>query len=494
MFKGGVSYTNTITVNWSGTTGSSITYDGNSAGTWGSGKAVFNGNNSTNQIYGFYGSGKSNLVFRNIESKLWGGHGSLPWSCDTPQAYKGWGIYLDGCAYVTIRDSYFHDIGDWQNATNINGDYLEGTGVEVINSGWGVTVTNCDFTHMGRSGIQIEPFQGLGICTNILIVNNKFHDYIRWSIDLASAADNCTLSDVVIDGNQIYDLYQYDAASWLGCAGSWPHTDPIIMRLGNVPSVGGQTLGTTNQPIIVRNNTFYQNSPAQYGAGTAAIFLTAFGGRLLIYNNTFINVLFHGEGAIYVQDGTDPSVNPKARPDYHFYNNTFFGDTYCIVLRTLDSSYALTNGTFRIKNNVFYKTDDSAAFQFISGLDAVSNPTELDYNVYYTPARSDKQVAYIRWGGAGHYEDFPGLQAQGFETHGVYTNPAFANTSYGLGTNSSLNDLHLQTNSPSIGRGANLSSVFTADKDGKARPALGAWDVGAFQSADPRQRIFLIRP
>jgi hypothetical protein len=494
IFKGGVNYTNTITLLWSGAAGNPVTYDGNSAGTFGSGRAVSSGNNSTNQIYGFYGSGKSNLVFRNIESTLWGGHGSIAWSCGASADYPGYGIYLNACNYVTVRDSYFHDLGDWTNAPNMSEQYMEGTGVEVFNSGWGITVTNCEFTHIGMDGIIIEPKQGAAICTNIVIVNNNFHDYVRWCIDLASGADNCTLSDVIIDGNQIHDLYQYYTAGWLGCSGLWPHTDPIIMRLANNPPVGGQTLGTTSQPIVVRNNTFYQNPPSQYAVGTAAIFMTTFGGRVLIYNNTFVNALYLGDGTIYCQDGVDPAASPNARPDYHFYNNTFLGDTYCVMLRTVTTplaSFALTNGTVRVKNNIFYKTDNGAAFQVEYGEDGYSTPTEIDYNIYYSPTRPDKDVAHVWASGVGLYEDFAGLQALGWEAHGMYTNPTLVDVSYGVGPKSSLNNVHLQTNSPSIGAGVNLSAYFTTDKNGLERPQVGPWDIGAYKSTNPvRLRIF----
>ena len=42
-------------------------------------------------------------------------------------------------------------------------------------------------------------------------------------------------------------------------------------------------------------------------------------------------------------------------------------------------------------------------------------------------------------------------------------------------------DFHLQAGSPLIGAGTNLSTVFTQDRDGNARPASGAWDIGAYQ-------------
>jgi hypothetical protein len=38
------------------------------------------------------------------------------------------------------------------------------------------------------------------------------------------------------------------------------------------------------------------------------------------------------------------------------------------------------------------------------------------------------------------------------------------------------------TDTVARGRGANLSSFFTTDMSGSARPATGGWDIGAYQS------------
>jgi hypothetical protein len=71
FFKGGVSYalaaTNPpvdgIALNWSGTAENPITYDGNSAGTWGEGNAILVGSDPTNLVVGFVAGTSSNIVF-----------------------------------------------------------------------------------------------------------------------------------------------------------------------------------------------------------------------------------------------------------------------------------------------------------------------------------------------------------------------------------------------------------------------------------------------
>lgn len=479
LFKGGVQYTDTVLLNWSGSAGNPITYDG---GGWGTGRALIDGQNDTNKLYGFYGSGNSNLVFKSFEMKRWGGHGTEAWDCSSTRDYNGWGIALYGSKNITVRDSLFRDIGDWTNSVDMSEAHMNGIGVLFDYNSSGNVVTNCEFTKIGMAGIRIQAYNTGLYATNNRVIDCRFHDYIRWGVDIASASANAQISDIIIDRCTFYNYYQYDATTWIGCPNSWPHTDPIIMRLGNVPPVGGQTLGTVTQPNIVRNCYWYNDTPVQYGAGTAGIFLTTWGGRLLIYNNVFNNVLMHGEGAIYCQDGTDPVTNPSALPDFHFYNNTFFGDTYAIALRTITSplaSYALTNGTVRIANNAIYKTDSGAAMGLLWGLDGYSIPTQCDYNRHYAPQRSPwgSEVGYIWYGGAGHYVTFTQFQAQGFDAHGSYGNPAFENVTYGLGTLSSLNDFHLQSGSPCIGVATNLSAYFTTDYSGITRTN---WDVGSY--------------
>ena len=51
-----------------------------------------------------------------------------------------------------------------------------------------------------------------------------------------------------------------------------------------------------------------------------------------------------------------------------------------------------------------------------------------------------------------------------------------ANASF---TNAPSGDFHIEPGSPAIAGGENLSTVFTADFEGRARPVASAWDVGA---------------
>lgn len=485
VFKGGVNYLSTINLNFSGTPGSEITYDGNTAGTFGTGKPIFNGEhaNSATRLYGFNGTtGRTNLIFRNLEFTQFGGHTNIFWDCNSePPSIFSWGMFLQNFSRVYVTDCYFHDIGDWTNSAGMSVLRMDGVGISFYGSADFITVTNCEFTKIGHQAILISAQSGNLACTNIKILNCNMHDYITWGVNISANNNGVTIRDILIDGLIWHDYYQYAPDTWLGCNGLFPHNDGVICFLGNFPPVINCNLGTSNAPLTIRNCTFYNNSATADNAGTADIFLTAYGGRVLIYNNTFVNVLNQGEGGIYAQDGIS-MTNGSTWPDYVFFNNSFYDQRNQVMLQSPTSSgqYALTNGgsQIRILNNAFFKTDTSFSFPIEWGVDDYSKPTQMDYNSYFT-VRSDKNIASIRTNGVRGELTFPQVQSFGWEAHGMYTNPVYTVTN-ALGANSSLCDLHLLSNSPLIDIALDLSSIETLDKDGNTRPA-GKWDIGAFE-------------
>jgi hypothetical protein len=61
----------------------------------------------------------------------------------------------------------------------------------------------------------------------------------------------------------------------------------------------------------------------------------------------------------------------------------------------------------------------------------------------------------------------------------------FVSLAYGTGTNSFSNNYGIQSNSPCVGAGMNLSGLnlpgLSADINGNPRPTSGPWDLGAYQ-------------
>lgn len=466
-FKGGVRYRGTIHLIFNGAAGVPTTYDGNSSNSWGSGKAVIDGEclNDDARRYGFVtDSNVSNVTIRNFELLHLGGFAN-----NQPGAYSpGYGVYLRDATNVEVRDCFFHELGAWMNTQPTSSNIgLGGFGIFAFGVD-GLTVANCEFTRMEK-GIRISPGQyGQNkAARRVLITKCDFHNYMRWLIELSTTGDNTTLDDITVSYCRLHDFTEYDSANWQG-AGPCPHTDGII--LGVSDCYKNRTYGT----IRLHSNHFYQD--ATQGGGTAMIFSTGMGGNVQIYNNVFVNAL-HGDGAIYVQDGPLPGSGDTPI-NFEIYNNSFYDARYGVFLRTVTAGCNVGNGSVRILNNAFYKTANDAAFSLVV-FDANSVPKAVDYNCYFTP-RPDQLIMLC---GPQDYATLADAQSKrGWETHGMVANPKLADTTANLGMNSSRNNLHLLPGSPCINAGTNLSNVFTLDKDKLQRSPTQAWDIGAYKA------------
>jgi hypothetical protein len=500
IFKGAVTYISPsagITVASGTSSTSRVLYDGNTAGTFGVGRAVISGpvdgnGNGVNNSVGFNAVSKNYFTVENFEFYRLGSYQNfLSYDCSSlPPSIVGTGIYLKQVSYATIQNNYFHEIGEWQNTSPLRGDAdVSGYGVKV-DSGNNLSITGNEFTKMSY-GVYLFVYNSSPLnISQVTVSGNNLHNYMRWPVSGGVNGDGATFQDVSIYNNAIHDYTEYDTGASNSFCSSVPHTDGIILFIGGIP-YRNSTLGTSAHPIRIYANSFYQN--ATTGGGTAYIFLTGWGGTTYVYNNTFVNS--HpsggGEGSLYVQDGTRASDNNPAL-DYHFCNNTFYDGTYEIFLRSVTSSYELnrTGNVLDIENNIFYQTDNGGGgiTSVVSYDDNHNNvgitslPTTLDYNLYYTPNQSGHYAFQTHTTqGITDYSWSELQQYHSFEAHGGYADPKFAALS-GLGLNSSSNDLRLQGLSPAISAGANLYSAFTADAAGNPRPVSGAWSMGAYQA------------
>jgi hypothetical protein len=103
----------------------------------------------------------------------------------------------------------------------------------------------------------------------------------------------------------------------------------------------------------------------------------------------------------------------------------------------------------------------------------------VNYNLYMSSNRSGYYFRFPNCPvGIGN---IPGNQYWfGWDRNSIFADPRFVDISYGVGANCKLDNFRLQTNSPALRAGANMSQMFTTDKDGKIRPATGPWTIGAY--------------
>ena len=231
------------------------------------------------------------------------------------------------------------------------------------------------------------------------------------------------------------------------------------------------------------NNTFIAGAGG-YAGGTSALYLE--GPEFAnIYNNVFVNIQpANACIVLQVYQGNSP-INTVTYPSANIYNNSFYSTSTSIYFAGGNSFGASwdTNRPVAITNNIFANPlTGGAGYQYLYIFDIGTNlpaiaengkTFQFDYNAYdlqnnqYAPMIGNNDAKWI------------GFQSYGWDSHGLDGRILYVNAAGG--------DLHLPTNSPAIGAGADLTSLFLAcrdlklkDKDGNPRPPIGAWTLGAF--------------
>lgn len=467
IFKGGVNYKRTITLSKSGTLGSRIVFDGNSAGSWGTGKAVLNfTNHPTDQIGFATSAGVSNITIKNFEFTEIGGYHVLPATngCSAPVTTPKWGagIYLStsNTMDVTIQDCYFHEIGEWNPVDPFEDAVIDGAGIG-LNNAHRVTITGCEFTRMFNA-ISVKTSSATGIGTSdITITNCNSHNYVAWGVDMAATANGCTLSNLVIIASDFHDYQEYDLGQWAGC-GERPHSDGIFIR----NAYATNTWAGWNR---IEGCRFYNTNAV--GGGSACISITE-GPSFDIVNNLFMNTV-HGR-TIYLHNGAHPG---DAAQTNNIWGNTFWNDHTAINF--VRGGYDL--GWISVKNNIFYDTRTGSGSTYILYSEETDDsmvPDELDYNLYITFNtggtiwKNDYQSDYEL--------TFAEMQAYGYEAHGLTVDPVFVDRTQGVGINILNNDLRLQSTSPAINAGTTIAALAW-DKYRTARPQGAAYDIGFYE-------------
>ena len=157
ILKGGAVYSGTITVRWRGRQGSSIVYDGNSSGKWGSGKAIIDG--AMVRLYGFFADDPSMafIVIRNFEIRNMAYNPRMPWG-------SGKGIFFNAISNGIISNCFVHNIGYWNNDGSV---VPSGNGIKMLLAG-SCIVTGCEVTTCGESGIWLDGAENCSITGNKL--------------------------------------------------------------------------------------------------------------------------------------------------------------------------------------------------------------------------------------------------------------------------------------------------------------------------------------
>ena len=209
------------------------------------------------------------------------------------------------------------------------------------------------------------------------------------------------------------------------------------------------------------NNTV-QGTPVNYTwTQHSDVFQTSDSSNIHVYNNTIIDP---GESVFYEDSQSAGTVSSVL-----IYNN--------LIVR----SFVANGGAQRI----FDMNPENGALNTVSYVDMViANNTVIDQN---SPA-----IFFCRVSGAGSYTrvyvvnnlEYPQSTGTTYDAGVVSSNNYYGNQSQFLSYvvyGGIHNDLHLASNDlVDVGKGRDMSSYFTTDKDGNVR--TDPWDIGAYKS------------
>jgi len=352
------------------------------------------------------------------------------------------GIRIYGTAHhIELRNNVIHDIennGTAQDGTDAHGLAVHGTsGSQAVN--------NIIIAGNELYDLVLGSSEALVINGNVQyweVTNNIVHDSNNIGIDAigfeGTASSNDQARDGLIAGNHVYNIDSFGNPAYgedrsAGCiyvdGGANITIEKNVLHHCNLGiEIASENPGKATEYVTVRNNFVYSNTQVGLGMGG---YDSDRGSteNCTIVNNTFYNNATQGDwGAeLYVQYDTRDNI---------------------------------------IKNNIFFANTDGL---FIESWSPVMSNNDVDYNVYY--ANGDGNNGTWIWKDT-EYSNFAAYQSEtGNDANSIIgQNPLFVNTE--------TPDLHLQSGSPAIDSGQNLTEAGNIDIDGDIR-IQNAIDIGA---------------
>jgi parallel beta-helix repeat protein len=272
-------------------------------------------------------------------------------------------------------------------------------------------------------GIDVRPNAGTD---NLLLQNMELKTFAGWdscAVTVALSGGGGPVSNVIFRNLDILDIgYNQPAGSTCNCCysyGIYLSGSGYTLENNRFTNISGYGVhGYAGGGPGAASNTIRNNTFTN--TGVTGIFLC--GGNNAIYNNIVKQAGSGGPGAGAPGIELASSCSGQSSANNLIANNTIVSSGgACMNLGSTTNSLA--------QNNICYQ----------NGTDVIN-------------------------GGGAAVTKLPNL---------LGGNPLFVNPGAG--------DYHVQTGSPAINTGVNLSSGFTTDKDGAARPGSGNWTMGAYQ-------------
>ena len=341
------------------------------------------------------------------------------------------------------------------------------------------------------SGVRL-----LGSGTHVEIRDNVIHD-VRGSDAMGITVygtEATAISNLVIDGNQIYDCepYRSEALTLNGNVTDFQVTNNLVRDVNNIgiDFIGGETDIQPDPSKVARNGVCRGNvvlrANEQGGGFAGGIYVD--GGRDIVIEGNVVsgadlgievgaenagivtqnivvrdNVLLGNTKVGLVFGGFKASVG-RVKNSQFLNNTTWHNDTSGSGFGELWIQFAEDNV---IRNNLFVSTAQNLLVLSEDG--NVNN--QLDYNLFHTAAGSG--AAQFVWQGVG-YAGFAAYRSgSGQDAHSLFADPLLVDPANG--------DVHLRAGSPAVNAGdpAFVAASGETDLDGGPRLSGGRVDVGA---------------
>ncbi len=384
---------------------------------------------------------------------LYTGGSSAEYDPDNTDLYKSvekptrWvGVNLSTRSYITISYLDISFCWGWDGYAN------EGAGISRLPSSniAGIIIEYNNAHHIGKLSLtDSNNHQGNGFLpynlSNGIIRYNTASYCGRRGVCIFASNNSYVCDNNLIEHNTIYNC---------------THAGIDLFE-----ESGTNTSNTTIRYNLIYNTTNYGQGAPTVPGNHGILVETNSGNTLvgtLIYNNIIYNM--HQDAAIHLRGAEDIEI----------YNNTIYGYYsspsvgYGIYV---SSDRAVGNVNVKIKNNIVSTVGGDG---FALNVSVKAYITECENNLWYNPGytyayvagssyHSDDQAAYRT---ATGWDDAPG---------GLWEDPLFV----------SATDFHLQSGSPCIDKGADLSGTVDDDYDGVSRPQGVAYDIGAYEYEGP---------
>lgn len=351
----------------------------------------------------------------------------------------GKGIYINGGSNVNVRNLTIKDLYVRTPDSSDANKYQKAIQVQNADS---VTLSNLIIED------AYYAIYAYASSANKSVLNINNNDISRVSTGIVAALDgNVNYSDISIHDNRLYDFYVWDGC-WGSCTlqSEWHHNDGI--------HTWGNFSGNTVGPVYIYNNEIR----GDFGEHTSSfIFISDYTTPVTIYNNLIYTT------AELPKDGFITLGSYKTGAVAYVYNNTVKGAGSG---NTGGNGVYLSNANgsiVDIKNNIF--TNCYIGLYDSQGESSIT----ADNNIYYLMTAQGR-LGNVYYGTLSTWRNaLGGCPNAGNECAGISADPRLVSSS----------DFSLQTDSPAINAGADLSEYFTTDILGNTRS--GNWDIGAYE-------------